>query len=225
MTTQPAALPAFHISGDGAAIDFTNTADWHASEAPVELLTDYGRLVAWAEAAALLSVSQADAMRHAAAERPQDAAAALSVAIDMRETLYRIFSAVAAGAPAPPADMARLNAALPQALLRLRIQPAHEAHSFVWAWEDGPADLTWFLSPVVWTAAELLVGQNLARLRECAGHPCGWIFLDHSRNRSRRWCSMAGCGNRAKARRHYARQKRGEIYTPPGERVANDYAE
>ena len=63
------------------------------------------------------------------------------------------------------------------------------------------------LRPIVRSAAELLVSDQLDRVRECDGARCTWLFLDQSRNRSRRWCSMETCGNRAKARRHYRRTK------------------
>ena len=58
-------------------------------------------------------------------------------------------------------------------------------------------------------ASDLLTSTDLDRVRECSGDTCSWLFLDRSRNRSRRWCDMADCGNRAKARRHYSRLKAG----------------
>ena len=62
------------------------------------------------------------------------------------------------------------------------------------------------LWPVAWSAAELLAQGPLERIRECPGQDtCGWLFLDLSKNASRRWCDMRVCGNRAKARRHYER--------------------
>ena len=63
------------------------------------------------------------------------------------------------------------------------------------------------LAPVLWSAADLLVGSQLARVRQCANPACGWLFLDNSKSGNRRWCSMSACGNRAKAHRHYLRQK------------------
>jgi len=66
------------------------------------------------------------------------------------------------------------------------------------------------LWPVAHDAAELLASDQLPRLRECAADDCCWLFLDESKNRSRVWCDMRVCGNRAKARRHYARTRGGE---------------
>jgi predicted RNA-binding Zn ribbon-like protein len=65
------------------------------------------------------------------------------------------------------------------------------------------------LRPIARSAAELLTSETLSRVRECGGATCTWLFLDASRNRSRRWCSMESCGNRAKARRHYRRRREG----------------
>ena len=65
------------------------------------------------------------------------------------------------------------------------------------------------LAPALWSAGDLLTGPQLARVRECANDKCLWLFLDESKNGTRRWCSMSACGNRAKAHRHYARLKGG----------------
>ena len=78
---------------------------------------------------------------------------------------------------------------------------------FVWEPVAEADDLQTLLWPVVWSAVELLTGGPVERVRECDNDPCGWLFVDMSRNRSRRWCDMRDCGNRVKARRHYARTK------------------
>jgi predicted RNA-binding Zn ribbon-like protein len=78
---------------------------------------------------------------------------------------------------------------------------------FDWLWTDVDEHLTSILWPVARAATTLLTSPDLARVRECAGDPCGWLFLDVSKNGSRRWCDMADCGNRAKARRYRARRK------------------
>jgi len=57
-------------------------------------------------------------------------------------------------------------------------------------------------------AVELLMSERLKRLRVCAAQGCGWLFLDMSKNGSRRWCEMGDCGNREKARRFYQKQKK-----------------
>lgn len=87
---------------------------------------------------------------------------------------------------------------------------------FAWTWPEEAADLARPLWPVARSAAELLTSPDLGRVHECLGDNCGWLFLDTSRNRRRTWCSMEGCGNRAKARRHYARRRA----TPGGDGAA-----
>jgi len=67
-----------------------------------------------------------------------------------------------------------------------------------------------FLDPIIKSAADLLVSSELKGVKQCADDACGWLFMDKSRNNSRRWCSMKDCGNRAKAHRHYLRKCQGE---------------
>ena len=83
-----------------------------------------------------------------------------------------------------------------------------DGDGFAWRYDSGDRlnDVLW---PVLWDAAALLTGDSLGKVGHCHNDICGWFFIDHSRNRSRRWCSMDSCGNRAKARRHYARNRAG----------------
>jgi predicted RNA-binding Zn ribbon-like protein len=78
---------------------------------------------------------------------------------------------------------------------------------FSWHWGGPEQALDRPLWPIVRSAAELLSSDERTLLRECAAETCSWLFLDRSRSRRRRWCDMATCGNRAKARRHYQRKK------------------
>jgi predicted RNA-binding Zn ribbon-like protein len=77
-----------------------------------------------------------------------------------------------------------------------------------WGWEHRDTELAWMLWPVLRSAAELMVTQERQRVGVCPG--CGWLFLDTSRSHNRRWCTMAVCGNRAKRRRHYRRERAGQ---------------
>jgi len=54
----------------------------------------------------------------------------------------------------------------------------------------------------------LTSSQRLNQVRQCRGDNCGWLFVDGSKNHSRRWCDMRDCGNRAKVRRHRLKQRR-----------------
>lgn len=129
----------------------------------------------------------------------------LEQAIALRETLYRICVAVAGQRTPAANDIALLNAALAKAMARLQLVATEG--DWRWAWADGEDALDRMLWPVVWSAAELLTSEARWRVRVCADEQCGWLFLDMSRNRSRRWCAMEDSGNRAKARRHYRRTR------------------
>ena len=196
----------FDFGSGRLCLDFINTlGDRPVVQPHEEDLHSYADLVAWSEAAGMLSGEEAAEFARAASQHLSDADAAFARAIALREAMYRVFSAVAADAVPPPDDLAALNAAIADAMGHARLVPA-EGH-FHWEWEYAASAPGSMLRPVVWSAAELLTAEELHRVHECAGHDCSWLFLDMSKNGSRRWCSMETCGNRAKARRHRERQQ------------------
>lgn len=198
---------AFELSAGALCLDFVNT--WGDRSRPEsDGLRSHADLVAFAAQAGVVDTREAAALRRLAARDSNAAAGALARARDLRDALYALFAAHAGGRPAARADLARVNAALAAALGELEVEPRDGGYRWAWA---KPADpLAAPLRPIARSAAELLVGADLVRVRECHGTTCTWLFLDSSRNRSRRWCSMESCGNRAKARRHYRRQRTGD---------------
>ena len=195
------------LRGGRLCLDFANTADWHASNLPVEHLTSYAELVAWGLHVGTLTKRQGQRLLAEATDRPLAATAVLERAIVLRDAVYRLFSAVSRGLEPQAADLAVLNAELSKTLGHSRLVPTGEG--FAWDWSGGEDALDRMLWPVVHDAADLLTSRELDRVGQCADDRCGWLFLDTSRNRSRRWCSMEDCGNRAKARRHYQRVRIG----------------
>jgi predicted RNA-binding Zn ribbon-like protein len=191
--------------GGVICLDFANTVNHRRAEEYEEVLHDYDDLVVWSEHAGLLTKRQTEALLPRASWKPAEAERAYARAIELREGLYRTFSAWSRGDPVDPDDLARLNAALSAALGHLGLEPREGG--FVWEWHgvDEVLDLPAWI--VARSAAELLSSNRLPFVRECAGDNCGWLFLDVSRNHSRRWCDMADCGNRAKVRRHYVRKR------------------
>ena len=194
------------LLGGRVSLDFANTVDWHASDDPIEYLHTYGDLVAWSLHAGVLAGPEAESLLAEAARRPGEAAAALLRAVQLREVIYRIFSALARDRALQQSDLAAFNAELSAALAHSAITLADEG--FAWIWEGDEGALDRLLWPVVRDAVDLMTSAELSRVGQCADDQCGWLFLDLSRNRSRRWCSMKDCGNRAKARRHYRRLRR-----------------
>ncbi|MCX6047885.1 MAG: ABATE domain-containing protein [Chloroflexi bacterium] len=187
-------------------LEFANTADWHASEQPVETLHSYADLVAWSQRIGILTSGSAEELNQQAARFPLDATTFLGQAIELREAIYRIFRAVTAAQSPDVADLEILNARLPATYSHLQI--VQSGDHFAWGWRDEEPQLDRLLWPVVRSAADLLTFSELNRVKQCADdRGCGYFFIDTTRNHSRRWCTMESCGNRAKARRHYARQR------------------
>ncbi len=78
----------------------------------------------------------------------------------------------------------------------------------MWTWDADIRALDRMLWPIVSSAIELLTSHDLRRVKECPGAgDCGWLFFDTSKNGTRHWCSMEGCGSRVKMRRQYARTR------------------
>ena len=102
-------------------------------------------------------------------------------------------------------DLSALNAALREASARLEVAPS--AGGFEWTWVLDEDELDRVLWPIVGSAANLLTSAELGRVRQCARRGCDWLFVDLSKNQSRRWCSMELCGSRVKSRRYYRRRK------------------
>jgi len=196
-----------HQDVSPVCLDFANTMDWHASEHPEETLHSYVDLVSWAQRVQLVSASAARRLHQVAIEQPAEARQALVRAIVLREAVYRIFVALSHATSPAEADLARLNSALANISRGARLRQT--AAGFAWQWDIDEQGLDVVLQRVALSAAELLISEQRERVGQCADdRGCGWLFLDLSKNRSRRWCDIRDCGNRAKQRRHYAKTRR-----------------
>ena len=193
------------LIGGQLCLDFANTLNGHDRATPHEYLRGYPDLVVWSRRADLLTDAEAERLLRVADEDTRKAASIYRQAIDLRETVFRIFSALALSRSPKAADIAALNEARWEALNHSTIS-ARDGH-YVMDWADKSA-LDRMLWPIALSAAELLTSPHLASVRECAGDRCDWLFIDTSRNHLRRWCSMAECGNRSKSQRFLARQRK-----------------
>ncbi len=199
------AMTRLPLLGGALCLDFANTTGWRPSPADEEFLRDYEDLVAWAEHGGAVGAAEARSLLKAAEDVPDRARAAHRRAIALRECVYRIFAAVAAGTEPEPLDLNLLNESVRDANRHLAL--ASVPGGFAWTWQGVERALDLPLWRVARSAADLLVSSDLGRVRECAGDKCDWLFLDSSKNHSRRWCDMTTCGNRAKAQRNYARRR------------------
>jgi len=190
---------------DTLSIDFANTLYWRGTDAPTETFGTLDDLFVWCREQAGVPAGLADACR-AGEEKQDDEPAMLSRALALREALYRLFLAQAEQREPHAADLALLDGFLAEAAPRVAL--ARIDGGYAWRIGGGAgagagATLGGLLSPVLWSATDLLGSARLAKVKRCANDACQWLFIDDSKNGSRRWCSMSSCGNRAKAYRHY----------------------
>ncbi len=200
--------PAYSFVGGNLSIDFTNTVNSRWSGEVRDKFSGYQDLVAWSRQANIILEEEALKLLEEAERKPNAAKEVLAEAIELREVIYRVFEAVAQERTQPGADIELFNRKLAKALAHARIKPFQGG--FAWHWEKSDA-LDRMLWPIPRSAADLLTSHELERVKTCGSDDCGWLFLDTSRNGSRRWCDMSDCGNRAKARRHYRRVKKGQV--------------
>ena len=210
----------FEVTGGELCLDLANTIDCRPTDSPKERLGTYGDLAAWGEQAGAIESGEARRLISAARRHPAAAGAALRRARALREALFSIFSAVADGNVPRAAVVELLNDELARALRHARLVAVKDNDAkgsraaggapfvYRYGWGGSTDDLDRILWPVARSAAELLTDDRLSRIRECAAGNCAWLFLDTSRNRSRRWCDMTVCGNREKAQRHYRRSRK-----------------
>jgi predicted RNA-binding Zn ribbon-like protein len=188
-------------------LDFVNTVGGRTSDRNIVLrdkLKDYADLVAWSRLASLSTGREARFLESAAGRYPARASATLARAIRLREALFRISKSLLGRSAPDESDVDVLRN-------ELSIAKAHErlvrtGRQFVWAWDQSGNALDAPLWQVARSAADLLTSPDITKLRQCGGDECGWMFLDTSRNHSRRWCDMKDCGNRAKVRRFRRRE-------------------
>ena len=188
----------FDLCGGHVALDFANTVSDRPSSSPIERLGTYADLVRFAVQTGITTKTAARSLLRAAESDPAAAERTLAEARTLRDALYDVFFAQAAGHRPDARDLALVDAAWH----RLSLDT-----TFQWRWTDGPQALDSMLGPIVASAVTLLTGGPRDRVRTCESDTCRWVFLDTSKNRSRRWCDMKQCGNRAKARRFQERAR------------------
>jgi predicted RNA-binding Zn ribbon-like protein len=195
----------FDISGGNLALDFANTVSRRRSEQPVEHLLSYSDLIRWAKQAGIISSAERNRILRRIENNPKQAAKALQDVIELRETVFRIFSAVGADQRPPSHAFHVLDLAFKN--LSRKAELIWTSSSAEWRWadeDDNPEKILW---EVVRSCLDLLMSRERQRVRECEAETCAWLFMDHSKNQSRRWCDMKVCGNREKVKRFYRRNR------------------
>ena len=194
-----------HLIGGRLCLDFVNSVGARRFSPSRKMtirdekLNDYLDLLAWGRHAGALTNADTETLAHESNRHPREAAAVFHRAIRLREAMYHVCNAKLSHKQPNEADLFVLNEELH--LARGAEQLVFEKAGFDWQWSRPGAALDRVLWSVARSAANLLTQDDLSRLRQCGGDDCGWIFLDTSRNRGRRWCDMRDCGNVAKVRR------------------------
>ena len=217
MTSRPAPRP----TAAGAPppvplwVAFVNTSAAPGADGSTDVLRDFDRFIAWLVDAAALDAERGPGIRRRAEQQPAGAAAVLVDARRVRAALRGLAESGASVGPGTAAAggrrarvegdaLSEINRVLGRSAGMRRVERRADgryARTFVTV-GDAFASL---LVPVVDSAAESLVVGGASRVRTCADPRCGRAFVDVTRNRGRRWCDMATCGNRAKAARHRRR--------------------
>jgi predicted RNA-binding Zn ribbon-like protein len=205
----------FAFIGGRLALDFANTLGGLRGGATRELVATYADLVAWGEQAGVIAPDEEQRLVRAAQLDSTAAMLVLERAKQLREAIYAVVVAQMRGDTPRSADLATLNRELAQALAHRRVTTGATGVVWTWVWRvegvtGGESRATIALDAVLWpvvvAAADLLTMEDQPLLRQCASDACSWLYLDTTRNHSRRWCDMKGCGNKAKVRRYRQRQ-------------------
>ena len=195
----------FEFIGGQLCLDFVNTLSDRFTATPVEVLDTYADLLTWGQLAGILNAEQAALLQQKAEQQPALAARWLAEIKQAREVLCQILSNVANELAAPAEELRLFNQLLSETATHLCVVPS--ADGFTWRWTGTENHLELPLWSIVRDAAHLLTSPELRYVRMCVSDTCDWLFLDTSKNHSRRWCDMKVCGNRAKAHRYYGRQR------------------
>jgi predicted RNA-binding Zn ribbon-like protein len=199
MTDQVRTLKTLERVGGALCLDFANTINSRL-QPEHDYLMKYSDLAQWAVNAGGLSTAQANRLQKQAEQDTQPAEKALQRARLLRELFYRLFSDIATGSAPKREDVRTFGECYADAIVHSTW--ARKGDRFVVDWTVDEA-LEAMLWPIVYSAGQLLSSQELSQVKACPG--CGWLFLDTSKNQSRRWCSMNTCGARDKMRRYHRR--------------------
>ncbi|MEO7887384.1 ABATE domain-containing protein [Polaromonas sp.] len=184
-------------------IDFANTLYWRGRKDPTDDLKTLEDVLGWCERSSHVPKTLVDLFRTGYLSDKMKERQAFDAALNLREGLYAVLVDHAERREPDAEQLAVVSSLLRGAAPRVHLTRAKGC--YWWALDPTHCRLNDLLSPILWSATDLLVSDKLSSVKRCANDECRYLFLDDSKSGNRRWCSMASCGNRAKARRHYHR--------------------
>lgn len=205
----PAPDHEIELAGGALALDFANTLGGTHVRPTHDHLRDYGDIARFAVLAGGLQPSVAKRLVERAQRDPRRAAAVYELGIALREAIWGVFSALASGDAPRDDDLALIGDAAAAGAARSRL--VYDREGVGWSLPADGDELERPLWGIARSAADLLTSSDRDRVKECASATCEWVFLDRSRNHSRRWCDMSDCGNRAKARRFHEKKLAAQV--------------
>ena len=177
----------------------------HASEHGREFLRSYFDLAEWSHHAGIITAEEERSLLGKAEKSPGEAERVVQKAIVLREIIFRIFSSIAKNALPQEKDLSLFNRKLSKMMRHSKLEIAESG--IEWNVKGNKDSLDWPLNSIIHSAFMLLTSHERDRVKMGADkRGCGWLFIDHSKNRSRRWCDMTDCGNLAKQKRFYDRR-------------------
>ncbi len=192
------ARSVYRFIGGNLALDFTNTIRTFGVPDPRDEWRSAVDVISWAGRARVLSRAECHAHGRDVATDPRYASRVLSRGRDLRRLLYDMFAGVATTGHVPRPALARFNMLFSEVMWRTVVVERNGGYAVV---PVADTDASYVVtSAIVRAAAELLTHPTLRRVKQCRDASCSWLFVDGSRNGSRRWCSMHLCGNRARVR-------------------------
>jgi len=194
-------LKTLEIVGGALCLDFANTINSRQNPEH-DYLLQYSDLVDWAEKLGILSPPQNSQLQKRARQTRHEAENALLAARTLRDLLYRLFSNAIRDSEPEKKDLEVFTIFYGESISRGQFVKQETHYGTTWSFDEALESVLW---PVIHSAGELLLSEALDQVKECPG--CGWLFLDTSKNQSRRWCSMNTCGARDKMRRYHKRQQ------------------
>jgi predicted RNA-binding Zn ribbon-like protein len=170
-----------HVAGN-LALDFANTFSWRGTARQIDHLGDVEAVLAWGSETGLID-------RNFSVPKRMHASLMKEVH-HLRHAIDEAGSTIAQGRSPGRAALGTIRDLAARSLARAKLTGAPARIVF--------SDDDRIIGPISWAALDLLRGNELSRLKQCPPHDCRWLFIDRTRNGSRRWCEMATCGDRAK---------------------------
>lgn len=202
-------IERMELVGGALCLDFVNTVEGREGPELHDFIDGMADLMTWARRAGVLSEEEAGYSR--------GSQEALERVLRLREVVYRVFTAIARGIEPGASDVANLGEAYAASLRDAGLRPANDGGIWEWSWGGSVASIDLLTWRIAHSAVDLLRSGQLDRLKQCPGGgatPCNWLFLDTTKGRNRKWCSMADCGGRAKWRRQNERRRGTRLSTP-----------